>query len=240
MKGLGKQITENAGLVAVMLVSMAVICLIAWFAEKKLIRSEKRDGTLKLTVTAMMGALGFVLMLYDFPVPFAPGFYKLDFSEVPVLICAFAAGPLSGVIAEFLKIILKLLIRGTSTAFVGEFANFVTGCSFILPASVIYLYRKTKRGALIGCIAGTLSIALAGSLFNAFYLLPAFSKLYGMPLDSIIEMGSVIYPSVGNFTIAHFILLCVAPLNLLKGAAVSLIVMFVYKPISRVIKNVFR
>ena len=101
-----------------------------------------------------------------------------------------------------------------------------------------FISSTSKKTAIIGCVAGTIIIAIFGSLFNAFYLLPAFSKLYGMPLESILEMGHAIFSGFEEFNILTFVALCVAPLNLLKGALVSVIVMLIYKPISRILHQV--
>ena len=98
----------------------------------------------------MLAAIAVVLMLFEFPLPFiAPSFYELDLSEVPILIGAFALGPVAGVMAELVKILLNLAISGTDTAFVGEFANFVMGCAFVVPASLIYQAKKSRKNALI-------------------------------------------------------------------------------------------
>ena len=94
---------------------------------------------------AVMGALAGALMFFEFPLPFLPPFYKIDFSEVAVLISGFALGPLAAVLVEFIKIVVHLLIKGTTTLFVGELANFLIGCSFVVPAALIYKYHKNKR-----------------------------------------------------------------------------------------------
>lgn len=236
MENLWKTVTENVGFLVVIAISAAVILLVAKLGEKWAGTSTSQNmRTRKLVTVGMMSALAFILQIFEFPVPFAPPFYKLDFSEVPVLISAFAMGPVAGVTTELLKNVLKVLFRGTSTAFVGDYANFIIGCSFIVPAAIIYFKHKTKKNAVIGCIAGTVIIAIFGSLFNAFYLLPAFSTLYGMPLDQILEMGHAIFSSFKEFNLLTFVAVCVAPLNLLKGAAVSIIVMLIYKPISRIL-----
>ncbi len=236
---LWSDIQTNASFVLAVMTIAAVIILAAKLAELYLCKKMKKPGmTVRMAVTGMMAALAFVLQMFEFPLPFlAPGFYELDFSEVPILICAFSMGPVSGVIAELLKNVLKLLLRGTTTAFVGDFANFVIGCSLVLPASIIYCSKKTKVRAVLGCIAGTCVIAAAGSLFNAVYLLPAFSKLYGLELDAIIAMGSIIYPKIETFGLYHFVFFCVAPINLIKGIMVSTVVMLIYKPISRLLHN---
>lgn len=196
--------------------------------------NKRTFSTKEIVVIGMFSAISTVLMLLDFPLPFAPSFYKFDFSELPALIAGFAYGPVAGVMVELIKVLLKLLFKGTSTAFVGEIANFIIGCGLILPASIIYRFKKTKKTAVISCLAGTLTITLVGSLLNAFYLIPAFAKLYGMPIEAIVEIGTKINPAITS--ISSLVLMCVVPLNLLKGVAVSLITILVYKHISHLIK----
>lgn len=238
---LWSDIAQNAGFLLAAAAVALLLAAAAKAAQRKLcpdLKPEKR--TKKIAVVGMMSAAAFVLQMFEFPLPFlAPEFYKLDFSEVPIMICAFSMGPAAGVAAELVKNLLKILIRGTSTAFVGDFANFVIGCSLVLPASVLYCRKKTRKTALIGCIVGTLFITLAGSLFNAFYLLPAFSKLYGMDLDVIIGMGAAIFPKVENFNLYHFVFYCVAPINLIKGAAVSAVILLIYRPLERILQQRF-
>ena len=125
---------------------------------------------------------------------------------------------------------MKLVLKGTTTAFVGDFANFVVGCSFVLPASCIYHMNKSKKGAIIGMAVGTLVMTVFGSLFNAVYLLPTFAELFGMPLDAIIAMGSDINSAINS--VSTLVLFCVVPFNLLKGIIVTALTMLLYKRIS--------
>ena len=161
----------------------------------------------------------------------APPFYKMDFSEIPVLLCGFFLGPSAGVICLALKVLIKLLLTGTTTAFVGDFANFIVGCTLVLPAVIIYHVRKTKKSAMLGLIVGTVSMAVFGSAFNAIYLIPEFSRLFGLSLESIIGMGAAIHASIDSVNMLA--LLCVAPLNLVKGAAVSILTLLLYKHVAR-------
>ncbi|MGN0383190.1 MAG: ECF transporter S component, partial [Eubacterium sp.] len=139
----------------------------------------------KLALIGMFGALGGVLMFFEFPLTFiAPAFYEIDLGEIPVMISTFMLGPVAGVITEFVKIIVKLLLKGTSTGYVGDFANFCVGCALVIPAGIIYKYKKTKAGALIGMLTGTIIMAVAGIIMNYFIMIPFYSKL--MPLDQII------------------------------------------------------
>ncbi len=235
---LWKNVMENTVFVLEVIGIALALTLVAYAAEK-IIRKKKQGkerilSTRKIAMIGVFSAIATVLHIFDFPIFFAPGFYKLDFSEIPALVGAFAFGPVAGVMIEFCKIVLKLLIKGTSTAFVGDLANFVIGCSFILPASIMYMWRKTKKNAIVSCVVGTLCMTVFGSAFNAIYLLPAFSKLYGMPLEVIIGMGTEVNAAITDIT--TLVLFAVVPMNLLKGASVSLVTMLIYKRLSPILK----
>ena len=144
--------------------------------------SNTINKTRKLVEIGMLGAIATVLMLFEFPIPFiAPPFYELDFSEVPVLVGAFSMGPAAGVIIEFVKILIKLVMKPTTTGFVGEMANFVIGCSLVVPAAMIYHTKKSKKSARYGMMVGTIVMAVAGVVINAVVMLPFYSKI--MPLE---------------------------------------------------------
>ncbi|MBQ2932388.1 MAG: ECF transporter S component [Clostridia bacterium] len=188
-----------------------------------------------MTKIAMLSAAAMVLMLFEFPLPFiAPAFYELDFSEVPVLVGAFALGPVAGIAIEFLKILLNLLINGTITAGVGEFANFLVGVSFILPAEMIYRHKKNKKNAIMGMVVGSITMAVFAGFVNAFVLIPTYSKMLNIPMDAIVDMGKAIFPAVDS--LSKLVLLCVVPFNLLKAVLVSVITAFIYKPLSPILK----
>jgi len=240
MNGLLESVTQNVAYVLSFLAIIVVLFATAVLLEKA---AQKKNGinapvfnTRKVAIIGMFSAIAMILHLFDFPLPFAPEFYKLDFSELPILVGTFAFGPAAGVMMEFVKIMLKLMVKGTSTAFVGDLANFVIGCSFILPASIMYAFRKNKKSAVMACITGTLIMTVFGTAFNAVYLLPAFSKLYGIPLDQLLAMGTAVNPLAGEGSIVSFVVACVAPLNLVKGASVSLVTLLIYKPLSPIIK----
>ncbi len=218
-------------------VLFAAALLLEKLAQKKNGVAEPVFHTRKVAVIGMFSAIAAILMLFEFPLPFAPAFYELDFSELPILVGTFAFGPAAGVMMEFVKILLKLFFKGTSTAFVGDLANFAVGCSFILPASVVYAFHKSRKSAVIACITGTLCMTVFGTAFNAVYLLPAFAKLYGWPLKSLIAMGAEANSLVKEGNIVSFVVCCVAPMNLIKGASVSLVTLLIYKPLSPIIKT---
>ena len=238
MRNLLTELTANLLFVVEFLGVVAALFIIAYVVEKwekkRIGATERVLSTRKVAMIGMFSAIAAVLMIFEVPVPFAPSFYKIDLSELPVLVAAFAFGPVAGVLVEFVKIILNLFMDSTTTAFVGELANFAVGCSFVLPASVVYLFKKSKKQAILGCVVGTLMMTVFGTAFNAVYLLPKFAELYGMPLDAIIGMGSAINPAITDVT--SFVIMAVAPLNILNGSVVSLLTILIYKKLSIMIK----
>ena len=227
-----QQIWDNLQFFSICLLIGAGLLILAKVAEHFLPGKRKVSAAKRLTLIGVCAAIATVLHILDFPLPFlAPGFYKLDLSELPVMLCGFYLGPSAAVACEAIKILLKLMTKGTSTAFVGDFANFAVGCSFVLPAAIIYQLKKTRGGAIWGLVAGTVALTVFGSAFNAVYLLPKFAELYGIPLDSIIAMGSKINGSIQD--ISTFVLFAVAPLNLIKGTMISVLTMLLYKRIAR-------
>lgn len=189
-----------------------------------------------LALIAMLAAVATVLMLFEIPLPFlAPPFYELDFSEVPVLIGTFAMGPVAGILIELIKILLNFIINGTITAGVGEFGNFLIGCSLIVPAGIVYKQKKTKKHAVTGMLLGTIFMAIAGCFINAYLLLPAYSNGLGIPMEALVGMGTAINPAIDD--IFTFVLFAVGPFNLLKGIVVSVLTFILYKRVSVLIKE---
>lgn len=200
---------------------------------------KKENNKVKMKVrtmaqVGMLSAIAVVLMLFEIPLPFAPSFYEIDFSEVPVLVGCFTMGPLAGASIELIKILLNLAINGTVTAGVGEFANFLIGCALVVPAGLIYKKKKTRNGAIIGMITGTVFMTVVGCFLNVYLLLPTYAKAFGMPIDALVGMGTAINAKITS--LSTFVVFAVAPFNLLKGVLVSLIVFLIYKKISPVFK----
>lgn len=232
MRELFTELKDNLLFLGVCLLIAAAIILLALLAQRFCMKQRRQLSTARrVSYVAVFSAIAAILMFLEIPLFFAPSFYKIDLSELPVLICAFYMGPVSGVVCELLKILLKLLLKGTSTAYVGDFANFLVGCAFILPAAVLYPLHKSRRGAIFALAAGTVSLTVFGSLFNAWYLIPRFAELYGMPLDAIIGMGTIVNSAIHD--LPTLVLFAVVPFNLLKGALVSLLTFLLYKRIER-------
>lgn len=232
-------VENEVGFVIIAILFVILLFSLAIFSEKHFAKKNPSsvpvNRTKKISIIGVFSALAAVLMYIEVPLFFVPDFYKIDFSEIPVLICGFILGPTSAAASEAVKILIKLIIKPTSTAFVGEFANFVVGCAFVIPTAIIYQRVKTRKNAIISMISGTLISTSTAMFLNAFILLPAFAALYGgMPVEALIKMGTAVNPAISNmFT---FILLAVTPLNLIKFSLVSLIVFLIYKKIKSILK----
>lgn len=225
---------ENLSFLLICLLIFLVLFFAAMLVEGKCLKTVKEvSKTRRMAYIAIFSVLAAVLMFFEIPLFFAPSFYEIDFSEVPVLISTFYLGPVAGVTTELLKIILKLFLKGTSTAFVGDFANFVIGCSFVLPASIVYHWKKSKGSAIGGMALGTLCMTIFGSAFNAFYLIPTYSRLFGMPLEAIVGMGTAVNGNINSVT--TLVLFAVVPFNLLKGVLVSIITYLLYKRVEKLL-----
>lgn len=184
-----------------------------------------------LSVTAMLAAISYVLAFLEFPVPLSPSFARMDLSDFPALIGAFAFGPLCGLTIEFVKNAMQLF--STSTGGVGEIANFLMGGAFVVTAGLIYKSRKTKRQALAACIAASFVMGLVAALANYFILLPLFESF--MPLDQLIASFGAYLPFI--HTKLDVVLFNAFPFNLLKGLVIGLFTMLTYKRLTPVLKG---
>ena len=187
--------------------------------------------TRRLVVTGMLSAVATVLMFLDFPLPMLiPTFIKMDFSDLPALLGAFALGPLYGAVISLVKNLLHILLEGTSTAGVGELSNFILGATFACTAGLIYKHCRTRRGALLGGLCGMLVTAVISVPSNYFITYPAYSFFYGLSMDTILDMYRAILPSVDN--ILECLIIFNVPFNLVKTGADAFICFLIYKPLS--------
>ena len=197
-------------------------------------KSKERIGVRGVVQIGMLSAIAIILMQFEVPLPFAPPFYKIDFSEIPVLIGCFVMGPLAGAIVELIKVILNVVISGTTTVGVGDIANFLIGCAMCVPAGMIYKKYHTRKSALAGMAVGTVFMTVIGCILNAYVLLPVYAKAFEMPIDALVAMGTAVNHSITS--LSTFVIFAVAPFNLLKGVLVSFIVFLIYKKISPIFK----
>ena len=197
------------------------------------LKKHKVLTTRNLVMIAMFGAASAVLMYFDFATPLAPGFMKFDFADLPAMLATFMLGPVEGLLVCALKLILKLIVKGSETAFVGEIANFVCGACYMLPAALVYHFKKGKKWAAISLIVGTLSVTVCAVFMNTFVMFPLYSKLYGMPMEAIVGTGTAINSHIDSlFTM---MLYSIVPFNLVKYGIVSFLTFILYKRLKRLL-----
>lgn len=195
--------------------------------------TKSLTNTRKLTVTAMLSAVAFLLMFIEFSLPMLiPSFVKMDVSDLPALIGAFSLGPVYGVVVEILKNLLHILIKGTSSAGIGELFNVTMGAVFALVAGLIYERKHDRKGALLGSLAGAAAMAVASLPMNYFLVYPFYATLFG-GMENIIAAYQEIIPSVDG--LFQCLLVFNVPFTLLKGLLDVVLCFLIYKPLSRVI-----
>lgn len=216
--------------------AFAIAYAVEMLARKKANSKEKILTTRKIVTIGVMSAIGTILMIFDFPLPLVPTFYKMDLSLLPVLITGFAYGPVAAVFTEFIKIALKLLIKGSGTAYVGDLASLIIGLCYVLPATIIYYKHKTKKAAIISCIVGCVVMTVSGALLNAFYLIPAYIDLFFKGNDAALYgVAQKVNPAIKDVT--GLVFLGAVPLNLVKSIAVSILALLIYKPLRKIVKE---
>lgn len=197
---------------------------------------KKIFSTRNIVSCAMLSACAIILTYLEFPTFIAPSFYRFNISDLPALIGGFAMGPVAGVIIELIKSLVMLIINPANpTMGIGELSNFVLGCIYVVPAALIYRSKKTKGRAVISLVTGGLLMAILATFLNAFVMIPLYATAFNMPVETIIEMGTAIFPFVDSMF--DFCLVCVLPFNIIKAIVVSVITIFIYKPLSVLIKG---
>ncbi len=198
----------------------------------------KRSSVRRLTMAAMMGAVAFVLMYFSFSVPFLSPFADFDFSYLPELIGGYILGPAGAVEIIAVKILLKLVFKGTSSMLTGEVQKFLLSCAYVLPAVLYYRRNRTKRGAVVGLAVGTVVGIVTAIVTNVYLIFPFYIKLYGMDWAGIIDMCSAVNPYIHD--LPTMVAFSIIPFNLISMTVISLIAMLVYKKISVPLKKMIQ
>ena len=201
------------------------------------VKRRKFFSASNIAKIAMFAALATVLQLFRIPLPFIfPSFLELNFADIPALIGTFALGPVAGSVIVVIKLLLKLLIQGTGSAFVGDLSDLFCGLMLVVPAGLIYKYHRTFKGALVALAVGTLCSTGISLITNRFIIIPAYVQRYGF--EAIIGMVSSLFPSITqeNFY-AYYLPLSCLPFNLLRCLIASGVTLLAYKRISRLLNK---
>ena len=191
-------------------------------------RTRQSLSTRDVATIAVLAAISAVLFMVEIPVVL---FYKLDLSNLPVLLGAFSMGPMQGTLILLVKSLLGLL--HSSSQGVGELADFLMGLAMLLPAGLIYQRHKDRKGAILGMAVGTLVATLAGVLTNLYLMIPFYGVAFGMPVEQIVAMGQSLIPAVDSEL--KFVFWITAPFNLLKWIVISVVTALIYKPLSPIL-----
>lgn len=197
---------------------------------------KKYLTTRNISRISVLGALGAALMLFDFPIAVAPNFYKLDLGDLPCLIGAFMMGPIPAFFIQIIKITVKLLLKPTSTAFVGETAAFVISSVYTVAAGYFYRGNRTKKNAIRCMVIASILMVIASCLANYLFIIPAYVNMFHMPLETIVELGHRIFPVVTDKL--SFVLCCVLPFNLIKALVTDVLTFFLYRHIAPLIRRI--
>lgn len=199
------------------------------------VKGEKWSTRVMVKIS-VLSVIAFILMFFEMAVVWlAPPFMKLDISDLPALIGAFALGPIAGVIIELLKNILNLLLEGSTTGGVGELANFAVGAVFAYTAGAVYYKNKSIKNAIIGLALGTIAMTIVISVLNYYIMFPFYAKLFGLPLDDLVQMGTAINSKIVNMK--SMIIYAIVPFNLVKGALLTILTVLIYKRVSPILHN---
>ncbi len=195
-------------------------------------KMSPKERTNWIAKSGILAGVAILLMFFETPLPLMPVFLKFDLSEIPVMLAAFALGPVSAIIIEFIKNLAHLPFTGTGG--VGEVANFFVGCALTVPAAVIYRNHKTKHIAILGMAVGTVVMTVFASLLNYYIMIPFYITVMGLPIEAIVGMSK----EAGNKLVMDLKTLIVyvfVPFNIFKGLVASVLVALIYKPLSRLL-----
>ena len=199
---------------------------------EKAVTKKQAISTSNMVKISILGVMSFILMFMNLPLPIFPAFLKIDFADIPSVSGGFALGPVAGIMIQLIKNILHFMFDN-STGGVGEISNFIVGGSFVLVSSSIYHAMRSKKGAIIGSIAGTIVMAMVGALSNYFLIIPFYSNI--MPIDVIINLGTVVNSAIHDKL--TLVLYGVIPFNIFKGIVISVVTALLYKKVTPILKK---
>lgn len=192
----------------------------------------------RLTTAAILGVIAFLLIAVNFSIPIISIFAEFDLSALPEIIGGFVLGPVGAIEIIVVKIVLKLLFQGTSSMFTGEVQNLILSMAYVLPAVIYYRKHRTKKGAIIGLLLGTVFTVVLSIFTNVYLIFPAYIYLYGMTWDSIIAMVTAVNPYITN--VPTFVALSVLPFNIIARTIISVLAVLLYKKISVPLKKLIQ
>lgn len=190
-------------------------------------KSTTKHGALSKQISwAILGAMAFILMQFEFPIIPALPYLKMDLSDVIVTLSAFIVGPVGAVCIALVKAGLDFFIKGANLmTLVGDVAAFSASISFALPVYYVLkdrVFDKKIVRKILGFIAGTLVLTLVLSVLNYFVITPMYITLAGFKL---------------SMSLMNYILYAVVPFNLVKGLILSIVSGLLFVSVLPVLKK---
>ena len=193
-------------------------------------KNKKLSTLVKVSILASMSLI--LMFILELPLPIFPDFLKIDFSDIPALVGAFALGPIPAVVIELVKNVLHFFLK-PQTMGIGELANFVVGSSLVFTSGLLYKMEKSRKGALKSIAVGVVVMSIVAAITNYFVFLPLYETVMGYKISSAVAAAHAVNPVIKNLN--GLIVLSILPFNILKGLIISIITFFLYKGISPIL-----
>lgn len=196
------------------------------------IRNSKFNSTKTIAKVGVLSAIAYVLMFVSVPLPIFPSFLKIDVSDIPAIFGGMSLGPMAGLSIVIVKNLLQAITAST-TGGVGEFANIIIGGSYVLTICLFYKRFKSTKGVLVGGLVGIIVMTIMGCIMNYYIMMPLYATVYGMPLEQIIQLGTVINNKVTD--LYTFVLWMIAPFNIVKAGLMTIVTLPLFKKMEKVL-----
>ena len=172
--------------------------------------------TRNTATTGVLSALAVVLGFVSFPILLAVPYLRYDFGDIPILLGAFAMGPMAGLAITFVAAVVMGTMQASS-GWVGVLMHILSSGSLALVASIVYRRFHNRRGAVLGLASGTL--ALVCTMIAAWLVI--VPRFWGIPLPEVITM----------------LVPVVVPFNLVKGAISGTVTFVLYRRLRPFLKR---
>lgn len=198
------------------------------------VRKPKLSSSKTIAKIGVLSAIAYILMFISIPLPIFPSFLKIDVSDIPAIFGGMSLGPMAGLVIVIIKNFLQGITAST-TGGVGEFANVVIGGSYVLIICFFYRKFKNTKGVLAGGLLGIVAMTIVGCIVNYYIMMPLYATVYGMPLEQIVQMGTVINPRVTD--LMSFIVWMIAPFNIVKAGLMTVVTLPLFKKMEKILSK---
>lgn len=198
------------------------------------VRKPGLSSAKTIAKVGVLSAIAYVLMFISVPLPIFPSFLKIDVSDIPAIFGGISLGPMAGLTIVIVKNFLQGITAST-TGGIGEFANVVIGGSYVLITCLLYKKIKGIKGVLFGGLAGTIAMTIVGCIVNYYIMMPLYATVYGMTLEQIVQMGSVINPKVTD--LLTFVIWMIAPFNIVKAGLMTIVTLPLFKKMEKILSK---